>query len=284
MVLGGLRRANMFEKMKEFVRELGKYSFSAMQRNRQIAYKEADEAILSIVTDVDLHNSRAFKQFAAENFSDLSYVIIDEESIDDFDGDLFERISDSEYQFIFDPIDGTLNYSSGLPFYGILLAVFKRGRPLYGFIYAPALDEFVYTDGKQVYREHQGEKAILNNFPKNISRVIQAHGWEIKLKPNHTKGGFIVEDYFSAAIYSLYLSLGQLRAAVAAANIWDIAPLMAIAKICGMGIYDYDSGEEIILSPDYISAKGRVKNMMIMGFKDEISEIKDVFADVIKSV
>lgn len=272
----------MFNKIKEFVKEIGKYSFEAMQQKHQIDYKEDNEAILSIVTDVDLHNSKAFKEFVKENFSDLNYVIIDEESIDDLDGDLFQQIANTEYQFILDPIDGTLNYSSGLPFYGILLSVFKNGKPLYGFICAPALDELVYTDGKNVYREHFGKIELLDKFPKNVSRVVQAHVWEVKLKPNHINGKFIVQDYFSAAIYSLYLSLGQLRAVLATAKLWDIAPLMIICKIYGMGIYDYDTKEEISVSPKYMTEKGKINNMMIMGFKDEIDEIQDIFSEIVK--
>ncbi|MBQ8677428.1 MAG: hypothetical protein IJ529_03030 [Alphaproteobacteria bacterium] len=272
----------MFYKIKEFIKEIGKYSFEAMQQKHQIDFKEDNQAMLSIVTDVDLHNSQAFKEFAEKNFSDLNYMIIDEESIDNLGEDLFKKIESTEYQFVFDPIDGTLNYSSGLPFYGILLAVFKKGKPLYGFICAPALDELVYTDGKQVFREHLGKTAVLNEFPKNISRVVQAHVWEVKLKPNHIKGKFIVQDYFSAAIYSLYLSLGQLRAVLATAKLWDIAPLMIICKIYGMGIYDYDTNEEITISPKHISNKGKIKNMMIMGFKDDISEVKDIFSEIVK--
>lgn len=272
----------MFDKLKEFVKEIGKYSYAAMLQKRQIDYKEDNQAILSIVTDVDLHNSMAFREFIERNFSDLNYVIIDEESIDDLGGSLFEKIENTEYQFILDPIDGTLNYSSGLPFYGILLSVFKNGIPLYGFICAPALDELIYTDGKQVFREHFGKTELLDKFPKKVSRVVQAHVWEVKLKPDHIKGKFIVQDYFSAAIYSLYLSLGQLRAVLATAKLWDIAPLMTICKIYGMGIYDYDTKEEITISPKHISSKGKIKNMMIMGFKDEIDEIKDVFSEIIK--
>ena len=272
----------MFYKMREFIKEIGKYSFEAMQQKHKVNYKEDNDAILSIVTDVDLHNSKAFEQFAKENFADLNYVIIDEESIDDLDGSLFQQIANTEYQFILDPIDGTLNYSSGLPFYGILLSVFKNGEPLYGFICAPALDELVYTDGKQVYREHFGKTEILNKFPKGVSRVVQAHMWEVKLKPNHINGRFIAQDYFSAAIYSLYLSLGQLRAVLATAKLWDIAPLMLICKIYGMGIYDYDTKEEITISPKYISEKGKIKNMMIMGFKDEIDEIKNIFSEIVR--
>jgi len=272
----------MFYKMKEFIQEIGKYSLATMQQKHQIDFKEDNKAILSIVTDVDLHNSQAFREFAAKNFSDLNYVIIDEESIDDLGGSLFEKIADTEYQFILDPIDGTLNYSSGLPFYGILLSVFKKGKPLYGFIYAPALDDLVYTDGKQVFREHFGKTEILDKFPKDVSRVVQAHVWEVKLKPNHIKGKLIVQDYFSAAIYSLYLSLGQLRAVISTAKLWDIAPLMSICKIYGIGIYDYDTKEEITISPKYITDKGKIKNMMFMGFKEDIDEVKDIFSEIIK--
>ena len=49
-----------------------------------------------------------------------------------------------------------------------------------------------------------------------------------------------------------------------------------------MGIYDYDTKEEITISPKYISEKGKIKNMMIMGFKDEIDEIKNIFSEIVR--
>lgn len=272
----------MFYLIKEFVKEAGQYSYQALAKQHDISYKEANDAILSIVTEVDIRNSKAFKDFVKKNFNDLNYLIIDEESIDSLGGNLFEKIASTEYQFILDPIDGTLNYSSGLPFYGVLAAVFKRGKPLYGYIYAPALDDLVYTDGKQIYREHFGKTEILNNYPKGRSRVVQSHIWEVKLKPNHINGNFIAQDYFSAAIYSLYLSLGQLRAVISTAKLWDIAPLMTIGKIAGFGIYDYHTNEEIEISPKFMTENGKIKNMMFMGFKNEAAEIKDIFAETIK--
>lgn len=270
----------MFDLLKAFIQQIGKYSFEKINQTHQIDFKENHDALLSIVTEVDLYNSQAFKDFVHEHFSDLNHIIIDEESIDTLDGKLLEKIAASEYQFILDPVDGTLNYSSGLPFYGVLLAVFKKGQPLYGFIYAPALDEFLYTDGVQVFREHFGQKQIIKTPLSRISRVILAHLWQVKLKPNHTKGKFIVEDYFSAAICFLYLSLGQVKAVVAAPKLWDIAPFMAISKVLGMGLYDYHSGAPINLTPRYFSNTGKLKNITIMGFQDELSDVRDVFEHV----
>lgn len=272
----------MLEKFKSFVKEAGQYSLSALNQKHQIEYKEGNDAVLSIVTDVDLHNSALFREFAEKNFADLQYVIIDEESINDHGDKLFEHVKNSEYQFILDPIDGTLNYSSGLPFYGLLAAVFKNGKPLYGFIYAPALDELVYSDGQKVYREHFGKTEEVVPLFKSKSRVVQAHVWEVLLKPDHIHGKYIVQDYFAAAIYSLYLSLGQLKAVLATAKIWDIAPLMVIGKALGFGLYNYDDKHQITFSEQDITPKGKIKGMMIMGFADELDEVKNLFADIIE--
>ena len=271
----------MFYKIKEFVKQIGDYSLEMSNKRHQINFKDADKDILSIVTEVDLHNSRAFQKFAKENFSDLSYMIIDEESIDALNGMMFEKIANTEYQFILDPIDGTINYRSGLPFYGVLLAVFKNGTPLYGFAYTPALDEFVYTDGEQIFREHSGKTEILKDIPRHMSSVIQAHPWEVKLKPEHVRGKFIVQDYFSAAVYSVYMAMGLFKGIFAKANLWDLAPMMAFAKVSGIGFYDYDTKEEITISPKYISDRGEIKRMQIIGYKDEFEEIKSVSSGVI---
>ncbi len=273
----------LLDQIKNFLKEIGVYSLQRQKFEHQEQFKEDNDAILSIVTEVDLHNSQCFRNFVRQNFSNLNYVIIDEESIDDLNENFFEKIEQSEYQFIFDPIDGTLNYSSGLPFWGILLSVFKNAQPLYGFIYAPALDELVYTDGLQVFREHFGKTEIVKKPLQNMSRVVQAHCWKTKLKPNHIQGKFIVQDYFSAAIYSLYLSLGQLRAVISTAKLWDVAPLMAIGKLLDFDLYDYDSNQKIQILPKYISQKGKIKAMMFMGSKKDATDIKAVFSEIIET-
>ena len=43
-----------------------------------------------------------------------------------------DKICNSDYSWILDPLDGTLNYSSGIPFYGILLGLCFKDKPIYG--------------------------------------------------------------------------------------------------------------------------------------------------------
>ena len=55
---------------------------------------------------------------------------------------------DSEFEWIIDPIDGTRSFVSGMPLYGMLLALLKQGKPELGVIRMPELDEVYVGDGK----------------------------------------------------------------------------------------------------------------------------------------
>ena len=55
-----------------------------------------------------------------------------------------ETSSDSPYQWIIDPIDGTRSFISGMPLYGMLIALLENGVPVLGVVRMPGLDE-VYT-------------------------------------------------------------------------------------------------------------------------------------------
>ncbi|MBV1926956.1 MAG: inositol monophosphatase family protein [Rhodobacteraceae bacterium] len=55
---------------------------------------------------------------------------------------------DSPYQWVIDPIDGTRAFISGMPLYGMLIALLKHGVPQLGVLRMPELGE-VYTGTDQ---------------------------------------------------------------------------------------------------------------------------------------
>ena len=138
----------MNEKLKKFILEAGQYSVE--QRGKaahNLSFKSGGDATKGIVTEVDTALSKMFLQFVEDNFAVLNYMIIDEESIADLQGNVFEMAADSDYQFVIDPIDGTMNYAADVPLYGITIGVMKKGRPWLGLLYAPVTGELVHTDG-----------------------------------------------------------------------------------------------------------------------------------------
>lgn len=47
---------------------------------------------------------------------------------------------ESDYRWLIDPIDGTVNFTHGLPLYAVTVALEHRGEPIAGVVAAPALD------------------------------------------------------------------------------------------------------------------------------------------------
>ena len=73
-----------------------------------------------------------------------SAIVIGEEAAH-ADPALLERIATAELAFIVDPIDGTKNFASGLPLFGVMAAVTSRGQVLAGVIHDPLRGDFAYA-------------------------------------------------------------------------------------------------------------------------------------------
>ena len=84
----------------------------------------------SFVTDVDLAVERALRAAIGRAFP--RHGIFGEE--------LPPERPDAELQWILDPIDGTTSLKNGIPFYGTIIALHQRGRPLVGVVDLPGLD------------------------------------------------------------------------------------------------------------------------------------------------
>lgn len=63
----------------------------------------------------------------------------------------------SEWQWVIDPLDGTTNYSNGLPFFNVSIGVKHHGETVVGVVYAPALGE--------MFHAVKGGGAFLNGKP-----------------------------------------------------------------------------------------------------------------------
>lgn len=74
------------------------------------------------------------------------------------------------YQWIIDPIDGTIQFASGLPDFGIVVALQKNGETILGVTYLPKLDE-LYTSIKGKGSFCNGKKLTVSKN-KNLSNSV----------------------------------------------------------------------------------------------------------------
>ncbi len=91
--------------------------------------------------------------------------------------------ADSPYQWIVDPIDGTVNFTHGLPFWCCSVACRKRDTTLAGAVYAPALN--------QLYQASLETPALCNEQPIQVStvdsltRAMTLSAMDIAERPGH---------------------------------------------------------------------------------------------------
>jgi fructose-1,6-bisphosphatase/inositol monophosphatase family enzyme len=99
----------------------------AKVRHRRSIRRKADR---SLVTDIDLAVERRLRRLITRRFP--GHGVLGEE--------FPAHQPEAEYQWVLDPIDGTLSLSHQLPFFGSIIGLHRRGRPLVGVIDLPLLD------------------------------------------------------------------------------------------------------------------------------------------------
>ena len=101
------------------------------------------ESQSSVVTVADLESETKIIQVIEHKFP--SHNIISEEC-----GFCDRR---SEYTWIIDPLDGTSNFVSGIPWFGVLIALFRDNTPIMGGAYLPVQKTLYFAEkGQGAYR------------------------------------------------------------------------------------------------------------------------------------
>lgn len=70
---------------------------------------------------------------------------------------------ESENLWIIDPIDGTVNFMHGSPFWGISIAFAQKGQVIFGIVYCPEI--------RNMYEAYEGKGALLNAKPISVSKI-----------------------------------------------------------------------------------------------------------------
>ena len=93
------------------------------------------EGINNLVTEADHASEKAIIDIIRKDFPD--HFILSEET--------GEIPSQSEFKWIIDPIDGTVNFSNGIPLCCVSIGIEKDGEMIMGTVYNPLMNEFFFA-------------------------------------------------------------------------------------------------------------------------------------------
>ncbi|MBC7098263.1 inositol monophosphatase [Candidatus Bipolaricaulota bacterium] len=123
------RRAEA-EALVSLAREAGVVLLGYFRRGALPHLKKAGRA--NIVTEADLASQELILTGLARIFPGIPAV--------GEEGRTGEEPLEGPY-FLVDPLDGTLNFLHGIPFFGVSIALMEGGEPVVGVVHAPALGE-----------------------------------------------------------------------------------------------------------------------------------------------
>lgn len=153
-----MKYKKFIEEALEEASEIAKKSFGEVTGTT----KEGDNN--QVLTETDLLIGKALigkiqKLYPEHNIIDEEAGVIDKKS---------------EFTWVIDPIDGTSNFVSGIPLYGIMLGLLKDNEPIAGGLALPSFNEiYIAENGEGAYCN--GEKISLTK-ETNLKNSLVAYG------------------------------------------------------------------------------------------------------------
>lgn len=152
----------------------------------------------------------------------------------------------SPYQWIIDPLDGTINFVSGIEEYAVSIALAYRKKPILGVIYQPY--------GKRLYTAEKGKGAFLNG--KKIRVSITPKIIDAVLATDNTKNVSTRQENYDfiaqacshvrhirimgcSALHLARLASGTIDAYIKTTfNYWDVAAGIVLVQEAGGRVSD----------------------------------------------
>jgi myo-inositol-1(or 4)-monophosphatase len=201
-----------------------------------------------LVTEVDKGSETLIRNLILTHFPHHSFL--GEEGVEAgpaASAKALANVSEAEYLWIVDPIDGTTNFVHGFPFFTVSIALAYKGEVIVGVIYDPSHDElFVAEKGKGAYVKGKRmsvspetkliDSLVGSGFPadRNYALPINLKGIEAiapKVRNIRIAG--------SAALHLAYVAAGRLSGFwEIGLNSWDIAAGTLLIQEAGGKVTD----------------------------------------------
>lgn len=229
---------NYVEMMKPVIEKAGKLVMSYFRSNLTVEYKKDQ----SFATNADFESEKLLKT-ELEALIPGSGFIAEESGIN----------QGNEYTWVIDPVDGTKNFSRGIPYFCINVALMNDSELVAAVTYYPAMQEWFYAQkGFGAWRN--GQRLELNQRPwEQKGALVVISGFQVRQNDllanisnqfKQTAHGVRFRLYGAAALDLAYAAAGTFDA-VLFENLgwWDAAAGVLLVKEAGGYVSQYDGSE-----------------------------------------
>jgi myo-inositol-1(or 4)-monophosphatase len=256
--------------VEALLRDLGRYQLEGYRGLGQadIAVKDDVSHGYSVVTQYDVESERRVFEFVEKRHPGDSFL-----------GEENGNVKRHPRRYwVLDPIDGTSNYTQGVPFWGPSLAYWDERGPERGWVYFPALDQMFFAsrgggawlDGKRLETSRVAEYSNLCSVA-TVSRLHRR--FRLRCPAKHRILGSIIVNL-------AYVATGTFAASYCRGSVWDLAAGILIAREAGAVVEcepDFDSIDLTGVDPQNKTSISvyATANATLPGFKRFIEAIPD---------
>ncbi len=194
-----------------------------------------------------------------------------------------ESLSDDDYVWIIDPLDGTRNFIHGLPQFAVSIAVSYRGKIEHGVIYDPIRQElFIASRGKGA---QVNDRRMRVSTHKNLDECLLGTGFPFRHSPAH------IEAY-TKSLNSIIPLCGDVRRAgaatldlayVAAGRLdgfwemglkpWDVAAGSLMIREAGGLVCDFAGTENYLDNGNIVAANPKILKLLLQQVRPHLVNI-----------
>ncbi|MCE9584566.1 MAG: inositol monophosphatase [Planctomycetes bacterium] len=245
----------------------GKIVRRAGRRAHAVSFKGATD----LVTATDRASEKAIAGYLAKRFPSHGFL-----------GEEGGRRAGAEFRWIVDPLDGTMNFAHGMPYYDVSVALERDGDVLAGAVYDPVLGE-MYSAAKGRGARCNGKRIRVSGRAP-LSQTLLATGFSSALLDSSKTGGPLrteVRRQFRRFNDFCLQARGVRRPGAAALDLayvargifdgfwegslkaWDVAAGWVIVEEAGGKATDFRGGKVDLFSGQFVASNGKVHREML---------------------
>ncbi len=176
------------------------------------------------------------------------------------------------YQWIVDPLDGTMNFVHGLPLFGVSIALTHRGAPVVGVIYDPMRRELFWAiRGRGAFAN--GRRLAVSKTPR-LETALLSTGFSSTFRrdPHRSLAWFQAFESRSRAVRRIgstvlslaYLAAGRLDGFYEQSlGAWDMAAGLLLVEEAGGRTSDFAGGPTHLAEGQLVASNRRIHREML---------------------
>ena len=233
---------------EELVRKAGAQLTEAHRGALTVSHKGDD--MRNVVTNLDTEISGFLRKEIQQAFPDQR-VYSEEDTT-------ASQAQMQGFEWVLDPIDGTANFSRGVPHFAVCAGLLKDGIPIVGAIYNPVTDE--------LFSFEAGTGAFLNGAPIHASvsgelsevhaLIIVGHkapmwDWGLAVYRSFLEQLKKVKGFGSSSLDLSFVAAGRVDVVVyGTLSTRDIASAVGLVRAAGGEVYAVRTGEPVAISTE----------------------------------